>query len=73
MVSVEKYTNNPDIQYAVLADDQRWKVLVDSKGIPHLCVRCTVADEKAKVLGWVFVEDLLPEGVNLEALMTEIL
>lgn len=55
---------------AVQPDDERWRLLVDEKGYPHLYVQVNVEDDNGQVVkGYVCLDDMLPDEMTIENLM----
>jgi hypothetical protein len=59
------------VQGVIEPEDRSWQVVLDAKGIPHLYVRCVIkSDDGATMHGMFAIDDVLPEGMTIEDIMT---
>ena len=61
-IKVRRYQDHPHkYQGSILPEDNRWKLVIDEDGVPHLFVRVFLDDEHNQS-GWLGIEDLLPSN-----------
>jgi len=75
-IHIERYQDDPQVKGCIKPSNEAWQLLVDHDGTPHLLIRCSIekaVDDPTVTHGWMALDDLLPEGVNIRSLMTDVL
>lgn len=69
-ISVSRYEDDPQAQGVIKPDHDRWQLVVDKDGYPHLYVQVNVEDDDGQVVkGMLCLDDMLPEGMTIRDLM----
>lgn len=69
-ISITRYDADPTAQGVVRPDTDRWQLVIDRDGYPHLYIQVNVEDDEGKpTKGLLCLDDMLPEGMTLRDLM----
>ncbi len=70
-ISIGRLPEDPQAQMVIRPDDERWQLIVDKDGFPHLYVRVKADAEGGApaCTGLLCIEDLLDEGTTIRDLM----
>jgi hypothetical protein len=71
-IAITRYEEDPQAQGVVRPDTDRWQLVIDKDGYPHLYVQVNVEDDDGKaVKGLLCLDDMLPDGLSIKGLMDE--
>lgn len=69
-ISISRFQDDPQAQGVVKPDHDRWQLVIDKDGYPHLYLQVNVEDDAGKpTKGMLCLDDLLPEGMTIRDLM----
>lgn len=67
---IKEYEGSGEFAKAIEpANNPQWQLLIDHGGIPHLLLRCRVQMPRGIQLGWVAMDDFLPEGSGVQDIL----
>lgn len=71
-ISIGRFEEDPQAQGVIRPESDRWQLVIDKDGYPHLYVEVTIEERDGEpVKGMFCVEDMLPEGITTRVLMDE--
>ncbi len=69
-ISVSRYEEDPQAQGVIKPGHDRWQLVIDKDGYPHLYVQVNVEDDDGQpAKGLLCLDDMLPEGMSIADLM----
>lgn len=69
-ITVGRYDRDPEAQGVIKPKSERWQLVIDKEGYPHLFVESNLEGEDGTTTkGMLCIEDLLPPGMTIKDIM----
>lgn len=69
-IKIDRYETDPTAQGVVRPDHDRWQLVIDKDGYPHLYLEVHVEKGEGNLAkGLLCLDDMLPEGMSIRDLM----
>lgn len=69
-ICIGRFEADPEAQGVIRPEDNRWQLVIDKDGYPHLYIECHLRQEDGSLVKGLFlVEDMLPPDLSIRDLM----
>lgn len=71
-IIISRFETDPTAQGVIKPANGSWQLVIDKEGYPHLYLQVKIEDDAGQpVLGMLCLDDMLPDGLSIQDLMSE--